>query len=98
MESNKWSLLSEIANHFGVDVQGFAAMIGYTRQSLYSAASGKSRLRKGRFDVVLYKLGIISRSMYEADCKAAAERHQRRLKLMGELQKLLVEREVADGK
>lgn len=89
--NNRW--LIETARYFGMSVRDFADTLGYSRQTLYQAASGQIRLNGKRFNVALHKLGVISRSRYESEVKLAEDNYKFRTKMINELQKRLVEQE-----
>ena len=80
---NKWLL--ECANAFGMNVTEFAKCIGYTRQALYLANEGASRLDPRRLAVSQYKLEAISEKMYEEERAKAEENHKKRNMLIDSL-------------
>lgn len=80
---HKW--LVEIASQFGMNVKQFAESIGYSRQALYQASCGMSRLDKRRLAVAMYKLDVMNEKLLEAEKAAAVKRFEDRRKLIESL-------------
>lgn len=85
MPEIKHNWLQQVAACFGMDVKSFAKYIGYSRQALYQAACGITRLDKGRLAVAQYKLEAESQKIMEAEKAAAEERFIDREKLIDSL-------------
>jgi hypothetical protein len=77
---HKWLL--ECAKLFGMSVSEFAKCIGYSRQALYQANEGVSRLEPGRLAVSQYKLEEISKKMHEEERAKADENFIERNKMI----------------
>lgn len=84
---HKWLL--DIANSFGMSVTQFAECIGYTRQAIYLANEGRSRLDPRRLGVAQYELDAMSQKMFDDEIAKAKERFYKRNKLIDELMERL---------
>ena len=62
---DKKNWLAEIAAAFGMNIKEFAAAMGYSRQSLYQANCGFTRLSKGRLAVAEYKLDVMNKKLWK---------------------------------
>ena len=82
---DKKNWLAEIAAAFGMNIKEFAAAMGYSRQSLYQANCGMTRLSKGRLAVAEYKLDVMNKKIMEAEIAMAEENFKKRSKLIDSL-------------
>ena len=80
---HKWLL--ECANAFGMKVKDFAETMGYSRQAVYQANEGITRLDPRRLALAQFKLDAISEKMYAEEKAMAEENFKKRNKLIDEL-------------
>ena len=79
----KW--LSQCAKAFGMNVKEFAECIGYSRQAMYQANEGITRLDARRLGVSQYKLDAISQKILDDEIAKAKANFYERNKLIEEL-------------
>ena len=85
----KHKRLQEISHSFGMDISEFCKCIGYSRQMLYQASCGMSNMNPGRLAVAIYKLEVLNEKILEKDIEMAKEEHNKRCRLLSELERRL---------
>ena len=85
MENKNQRWLKELASLFGMDVTRFAECVGYSRQALYLAASGRRKLERKRLELVIFKLNVMNTRLLADEKAKAEENFEARRKLIGSL-------------
>lgn len=84
---HKWLL--ECANAFGMKVKDFAEFMGYSRQAVYQANEGITKLEPRRLALAQFKLDAVNEKMLAEERAKADENFKRREKLIDELMERL---------
>ena len=70
--------LKQIAKAFRLNVDGFAGLLGYSKQALYDITQKKTGINKGRFISAMDYLEVLSKDMHQLDIdEANLQRHLR---------------------
>lgn len=85
----KHEWLREITQSFGMNVQEFAACIGYTKQRLYQAATAGDKLHWGHLQLAAEKLATANEQLREKAMQKAQEDYDARARMVQDMLKRL---------
>lgn len=81
--------LLDTAKAFGMEIDEFVAYMGYSRNTIYSAAKGYSKLAKGRLANAIFKLEMLNEKLLKAERKQAVDNYEARKKMIEDLMERL---------
>lgn len=84
--SSTHNWLMEVAAQFGMSISDFCKCMGYSRQAIYQASCGMSRLDARRVAVSMYKLDVMNQQKLDAEIKQAQLSFEFRKKLIDSLE------------